>query len=254
METLDLNLSNNDFQADRLNSRWKFVMYSVIAACLLSFYYFWAYSYILSAIPKLAELDRSSNYFAKQALLNELTGIYGHIALSAFLFFAAQVCSVIAVCLFFYRATNNLFMANLPGLTITPGWAVGWFFIPFVQLVMPLLAANQLWKGSIALNQKQTDQSWKNNTISPWIIIWYASFIGGIVYMMIYGIFMQMSMMKHVSNQPFGEPMNEQQALDLMSDAFGQIQYMFYGYCALWVVQGIALIMWTKKTVQLQNA
>jgi hypothetical protein len=48
--------------------------------------------------------------------------------------------------------------------------------------------------------------------------------------------------------------MSDQQALNMISDMFSQIQYMFYGYCALWVVQGIALIAWTKKTVQLQNA
>jgi hypothetical protein len=47
-----------------------------------------------------------------------------------------------------YRAHSNLRALGATDLRYTPGWAVGWWFIPFANIVMPYLTMRELWKAS----------------------------------------------------------------------------------------------------------
>lgn len=47
-----------------------------------------------------------------------------------------------------HRAHANLFAAGLEGLQFTPGWSVGWFFVPIAFLFKPLEAMVELWNAS----------------------------------------------------------------------------------------------------------
>src|SRR6478735_11219141 len=58
------------------------------------------------------------------------------------------ILAIVFVCMWFYRAGQNVHMAGVKYLNYTPGWYVGWFFIPLVQLVMPLITTIELWKAS----------------------------------------------------------------------------------------------------------
>lgn len=58
------------------------------------------------------------------------------------------VLSVIFVAMFLHRAQSNLHRAEMDGLEFTPGWAVGWYFIPFANLVKPFQAMRELWNKS----------------------------------------------------------------------------------------------------------
>jgi hypothetical protein len=44
-----------------------------------------------------------------------------------------------------HKAQSDLYARQLPGLKYTPGWAVGWWFIPIANLFMPYLAVRELW-------------------------------------------------------------------------------------------------------------
>ncbi len=43
-----------------------------------------------------------------------------------------------------HRVTANLWARRLPGLRFTPGWAVGWWFVPFAWYVQPFRAVREL--------------------------------------------------------------------------------------------------------------
>jgi hypothetical protein len=58
------------------------------------------------------------------------------------------VVSVIVVAMWLHRAHANLRDAGLDGLEFSPGWAVGWYFIPFANLFMPFQAMRELWNSS----------------------------------------------------------------------------------------------------------
>jgi Domain of unknown function (DUF4328) len=47
-----------------------------------------------------------------------------------------------------YRAHANLRALGVGNLKYSPGWAVGWWLIPFANFVMPYLTMRELWKAS----------------------------------------------------------------------------------------------------------
>jgi len=46
-----------------------------------------------------------------------------------------------------YLASSNAHAFG-PDMTITPGWAVGWYFVPFANLVKPFQAMREIWHAS----------------------------------------------------------------------------------------------------------
>jgi hypothetical protein len=49
---------------------------------------------------------------------------------------------------FVYRAAKNLTLSRARGLDISPGWAVGWSFMPIVNLAMVYKVMEQIWQAS----------------------------------------------------------------------------------------------------------
>ena len=79
--------------------------------------------------------------------------------------------ALIAGCMWIYRATANLFHFGLERLQITPGWAVGWFFIPVAFLWKPFQAMSQLERAS------RYDSSWWIRPSSSLLKWWWGMFL-----------------------------------------------------------------------------
>ena len=47
-----------------------------------------------------------------------------------------------------YRAHANLRALGVANLSYSPGWAAGWWFVPFANIVLPYLTVRELWKAS----------------------------------------------------------------------------------------------------------
>jgi hypothetical protein len=92
-------------------------------------------------------------------------------AAGAVLSLVSNVGSVIVVSVWIYQAHMNLDAMGVYGRKITPGWAVGWFFVPVANLFKPLEAMRQLWKGS---DPTPRQQSWKRNPSSALLGWWWA--------------------------------------------------------------------------------
>jgi hypothetical protein len=60
-------------------------------------------------------------------------------------------------------------------LRFSPGWAVGWWFIPFANLVMPYLTVRELWKASDA-NAGAID--WKARGGAAIVALWWTARLG----------------------------------------------------------------------------
>jgi hypothetical protein len=56
--------------------------------------------------------------------------------------------TAVAFLVWFYRMNKNLPSLGQTGLLFTPGWAVGFFFVPFFNLVRPFQAMRAAWHGS----------------------------------------------------------------------------------------------------------
>lgn len=67
-----------------------------------------------------------------------------------------------------HRATANAHRLGAPGLGFTPGWAVGWYFVPIACLGMPMAALRETWKASI------NPRDWEIVRLSPILDWWWA--------------------------------------------------------------------------------
>jgi hypothetical protein len=68
--------------------------------------------------------------------------------LSFFVRMIGLVVSIVYVVLFFiwiYRLNKNLRTLSDMNMKFTPGWSVGWFFIPFANFFMPYRVVKELW-------------------------------------------------------------------------------------------------------------
>jgi len=83
-----------------------------------------------------------------EGTLDELrTNDSGHGFLALTQLVALLAAGILFLC-WFHRAYANLRAFGTEGLPHGPGWAVGYWFIPFVNLVRPATAARDIWNAS----------------------------------------------------------------------------------------------------------
>jgi hypothetical protein len=82
----------------------------------------------------------------------------------------------IAFCVWVHRAASNLRGLGRWGMEYTPGWCVGWFFIPFANLVKPSSAVGEIWRAS---EPDAVQGDWVRVRPSPMIRAWWAPWIIG---------------------------------------------------------------------------
>lgn len=108
---------------------------------------------VLWLFAAVAVLTAGAESMEALGLLNVAvdTGPMATVAALIYLAFTVVfVISVIVVAMWIHRAHANLGEVGVDALEFTPGWAVGWYFIPFANLVKPFQAMRELWNASHA--------------------------------------------------------------------------------------------------------
>jgi hypothetical protein len=86
-----------------------------------------------------------------------------------------------------YRSYANLAALGVEGLSYSPGWAVGYFFIPILNLFRPYQVVQEIWKGSDPEYESTNAEAWKNAPgsalVAGWWLFWLMSNIVGQVTM-----------------------------------------------------------------------
>ena len=72
-----------------------------------------------------------------------------------------------------HRAHHNLPALGATGLKYSPGWAVGGFFVPFLNLVRPFQVMTEIWKASDPAIS--VGSSWQDGPSSPIIGQWWGA-------------------------------------------------------------------------------
>jgi hypothetical protein len=76
-----------------------------------------------------------------------------------------------------YRAYKNLNLFRMAGLQYSPGWAVGYFFIPIVNLFRPCQVFQEMWRASDPTVTRPGDYDWNRSGNSALIGFWWAAWI-----------------------------------------------------------------------------
>ncbi len=85
-----------------------------------------------------------------------------------------MIASIVLWCVWQFRAQDNLRWLGAADLRIRPGWAVGWWFIPFANIVMPFRAVNELHRAS-APDAGAID--WKAKRTALLLIGWWTAWL-----------------------------------------------------------------------------
>ena len=84
-------------------------------------------------------------------------------------FFLILVATTVIWMIWQFRGQRNLLRARRAGVRFTPGWAVGWWFIPIVNLWKPFQSVRELWMRSDPSDR--ASRGW-------WVIgVWWAAFL-----------------------------------------------------------------------------
>src|SRR5207245_6095156 len=66
-----------------------------------------------------------------------------------------------------YRGNLNVRALGAEGMTFTPGWSVGWYFVPIAHLWKPYQAMKEIWKAT------QNPHAWATQEVGPVVIRWW---------------------------------------------------------------------------------
>lgn len=66
-----------------------------------------------------------------------------------------------------YVASRNARALGAADMMVSPGWAVGWYFVPLANLVMPLVTIRELWRASA------NPRDWQAVPAPAWTILWW---------------------------------------------------------------------------------
>ena len=86
---------------------------------------------------------------------------------------------VVAFLVWLYRAVRNVPALGNPksGVEYSPGWAVGSFFVPFVNLVVPYRAVREVWEKSDPAVRTGDDFMFAQPSSAPLVLGWWLAWI-----------------------------------------------------------------------------
>lgn len=99
-----------------------------------------------------------------------LMGMHGANRLQMVLDVGYGVLLILNIVLFFiwlHRAASNTEALGAKGLESSPGWTVGWFFVPVANLVMPYRAMREVWQAS------RSPAQWSTVRAGPCLLLWW---------------------------------------------------------------------------------
>ena len=164
METLGPPVPTDPVQSERSRARWTVYL---LAGCLVLD--------LLGIGSGLAQRALLLRVIAGEALSTEDAGANDtrHAAIGQ-LQFLAFVVTAIAWLFWLHRSYGNLRLVGTRESRFTPGWAIGYWFIPFVNLVRPYQIVADLWLRSVVLNGAGTTE--RRN--APAIVsLWWGSYL-----------------------------------------------------------------------------
>lgn len=99
----------------------------------------------------------------------------------AFLGFASVVSGGLTIAVFVltivwqWRLAKNHEQLGRLGTSLGPGWAIGGWFIPLANFVLPFIQFRELWLGSDPQASPQS-YAWKQGRVGPVLWLWWAFF------------------------------------------------------------------------------
>ena len=89
----------------------------------------------------------------------------------------AFIAAVVFFLMWIHRASRNLQSLGAYGQRFSPGWAVGWWFVPIMFFFRPYQVMAEIWRGSNAA----MPQAWRGGPVSMLLPWWWALWVASIL-------------------------------------------------------------------------
>ena len=78
--------------------------------------------------------------------------------------------TIVVFCMWIHRSNANARALGAEGMYFTPGWCVGWFFIPFMNLIRPFQAVREIYRAS---DPECGPRDWKQSRATVVLHVWW---------------------------------------------------------------------------------
>jgi Domain of unknown function (DUF4328) len=92
--------------------------------------------------------------------------------------FVAFVAAGVFFIRWFHAAYANLAALGQSNLRFRPGWAIGSWFVPILNLWRPKQIANDIWTGSAPFAPSYPESGWKEVPVPQLLGFWWAAWLG----------------------------------------------------------------------------
>jgi len=138
-----------------------------------------------------------------------------------------------------HRAQGDLFARRLPDIRYTPGWSVGWWFVPGANLVLPYLCMRELFgRAGAPVEDPAVRRDWRLGA-------WWATYLGSIALGVIGGA----SAMAAATSRPQLDPIDPGQTawVTVSAEAIRAARaWVIAGRVSAIVASGLAIwLVWT---------
>jgi hypothetical protein len=99
------------------------------------------------------------------------------VRLSSVLELGTLLLAAVAFSLWIHRATSNGPALGGAQLRFTPGWAVGWFYVPIANLFRPFQVVSEVWRTSDPRVGMTTAEQRAAMKVSPLVTAWWTLFV-----------------------------------------------------------------------------
>lgn len=82
-----------------------------------------------------------------------------------------NIIGMILVLCWIYRVMANSWALTDLEMEFTPGWAIGWYFIPFANLIKPYHAMKEIWRENVASYEGEP----RRNNLPLWWGLWIST-------------------------------------------------------------------------------
>jgi len=90
---------------------------------------------------------------------------------AAFIYLIVFIATAVVFLKWIYRACLNCHGFGAEGMQFTPGWAVGWYFVPIMNWFRPFQSMAEIWKVS------EDPVRWRSRYASPLLAWWWGLWI-----------------------------------------------------------------------------
>jgi hypothetical protein len=149
-------------------ARWaSWLLYAQVALAVAAIWSGWQFYQLLEAVDA-GRYTNDASAIADAEVSDRRQQIIGLAQAGVF------IATGIVILMWIYRANANARALGAQRMSFTPGWSVGWYFVPLANLVMPYQALQETWKASARPHDPEgaTVAGW---WFPAWWFFWLAS-------------------------------------------------------------------------------